>query len=155
MSLELALQENTNAVKALTEMLAKAGLIAANAAVSTCSSSCKTETKPAAEKVEAKKQKAETTVATASADTATTAETPAVQEKKAETSEPASVDTTTASAHPALSKEERSVVMKNVMAKAGREAVVGLLAKFGATKAGDIEESRLGEFDAELAKLAA
>jgi hypothetical protein len=138
--LEQAIIENTAAVKALTEMLAKAGLVAANAAV-------------AAAPVEDKKPAKKTTApaATESAVTATTAETPVVQEKKAEISEPESVTTPPASAP--LTKEERSVVMKRVMTAVGRDAVVALLAKYGAAKAGEIEESRLADFDAELVKL--
>lgn len=86
----------------------------------------------------------ETKVAvTESADTATTAATPAVQEQKAETSV------------KLLDADELANAVRAAIAKSGRDPVVALLGVYGVKKAGEVEAAKRPEFDAKLIALAA
>lgn len=142
MSLELALQENTAAVNALAALLSKINLA------------------PAAEAPPAKKQKAADEVAAAMerAATPTTAEQPAAPESKVVASaeqspSPVNVEPATPVVEP-LTLQARGEVLLKAVGKAGRDAVLTLLGEFGATKASQVPEDKLVEFDLRLTKLA-
>lgn len=138
MSLEQAIVENTAAVTALTAMLAKAGLLAANTAVADV------EDKPAKKQKEAAKEKAP--AATEPAVTQTTAETSAAPEKKAESSVEKS--------EAVMTVGERGVWLRKAVQAVGRETAVALIQKYGAAKVGEIAEDKLAAFDKELIALA-
>ncbi len=140
MSLELALQENTAAVNALATLLSKINLA------------------PAAEEKPAKKSKGETVAATAPVATPTTAEQPAAPESKvADSAEqspsPVNVEPAAPVVEP-LTLQARGEVLLKAVGKAGRDAVLALLGEFGATKASQVPEDKLAEFDLRLTKLA-
>ena len=142
MSLELALQENPAAVNALAALLSKINLA------------------PAAEAPPAKKQKAAAVVAAAMerAATPTTAGQPAApQWKGADSAEqspsPVNVEPAAPVVEP-LTLQARGGVLLKAVGKAGRDAVLALLGEFGATKASQVPEDKLAEFDLRLTKLA-
>lgn len=141
MSLELALQENTAAVLQLVAAL-KATPVTAPAV------EVKTEKK-------AKPAPAQTAV-TEPAGTQATAEQAAAPAEKASTSGGESPSPVENSAPPkAMTVEERTPVLTAAVAKAGRDAVIALLAEFGAKRAGEVPADKLAEFDTKLNALAA
>lgn len=137
MSLELALQENTAAVLQLVAALKSAG-------------------SPKAEKVASGKSKEAPaqTAATEPADTPTTAEQVAAPEVKASTSgeqsPPPAKNEQASEPAPVMTAEQRAPVLTKAVAKAGRDAVVELLKKYGAARASEIAPEKLAAFDAEL-----
>lgn len=103
---------------------------------------------PVAETKAADKPKADTAkksdAATATADTKSTVAATGAQDTKAASSEA-----------KVMTADERGAVVKEAIAKSGRDAVVALLAEFGVKKAGEIEDAaKLAQFDAKLQALA-
>lgn len=129
MSLELALQENTSAIHKLIAALSNGNL-----------------TLPVAkEEAPAKKPKAEkqetpaSTASTEPADTPTTAEPAAAPEPKASPSAPTANEVTA---------EQAVVLLREVMAKKGRDAAIGLLDSFGVKKLSELPADKLAAFGA-------
>lgn len=117
MSLELAITENTNAIRDLIAAISN-GLHATPAQVAAVVK----EAKPKAEK----KQEA---VKPEAASTPTTAEEPAALEAKAETSE----------AKPAATYDDAAKAITSLAKAKGRDAAMAVLAKFGAAKLPDVK----------------
>jgi hypothetical protein len=141
MSLEIAIQENTNAIHALIAAIGN-GLSASPAQVAAVVAEAPaTVKKETAAKKEV--QKAAETVKPEAASTQPTAEATAAPEPKAEASE--------ASADAPTYQDAAAAITKLSRAK-GRDAAVAVLASFGAAKLPDVKPEQFADVIAAAAK---
>ena len=141
MSLEVALAENTAAIRELIATLAKSPVAAA----------------PKAEKKAAEKNPPPASEQTGAVQTAEP--TPSAATQVAESGEGAPVAQEAAAApqttEPTVTAEEATDLLKKVVAKSGREAAVAIFEKFGVAKLGQLPADKLGAFAAEARKVLA